>query len=69
MGIRGAPVPEMQGAWDNHWWRAALLAAIWTAFLIGAVLGAATASHFAMWALLPPVVMLLVFGVLERAAV
>jgi uncharacterized membrane protein YoaK (UPF0700 family) len=69
MGIRRAPVPQMQGAWDNHWWRAALLAAIWTAFLIGAVLGAAAASRFPMWALSLPVVMLLVFGVLERAAV
>jgi uncharacterized membrane protein YoaK (UPF0700 family) len=69
MGIRRAPVPQMQGAWDNHWWRAALLAAIWTAFLIGAVLGAALASRFAMWALLLPVVMLLVFGLLERAAI
>jgi uncharacterized membrane protein YoaK (UPF0700 family) len=69
MGIRRDPVPQMQGSWDNHWWRAALLAGIWTAFLIGAALGAALASRFTMWALLLPVVALLVFGLLEPAAI
>ena len=69
MGIRRDPVPQMQGSCDNHWWRAALLAGIWTAFLIGAALGAALASRFTMWALLLPVVALLVFGMLELAAI
>jgi uncharacterized membrane protein YoaK (UPF0700 family) len=69
MGIRQDPVPQMQGSWDNHWWRAALLAGIWVAFLIGAALGAALASLFTMWALLLPVLILLVFGLLEPAAI
>jgi uncharacterized membrane protein YoaK (UPF0700 family) len=69
MGIRRDPVPQPQGSWDNHWWRAALLAGIWTAFFIGAALGAALASRFTMWALLLPVLVLLVFGLLERAAI
>jgi uncharacterized membrane protein YoaK (UPF0700 family) len=69
MGIRRDPVPQMQGSWDNHWWRATLLAGIWTAFLIGAVLGAALASRFATWALLLPALMLLVFGLLESAPI
>ena len=69
MGIRRDPVPLRQGSWDNHWWRAALLAGIWTAFLIGAALGAALASRFTMWVLLPPVLILLVFGVLEPATI
>jgi uncharacterized membrane protein YoaK (UPF0700 family) len=69
MGIRRDPVPQMQGDWDNHWWRAALLAGIWAAFLIGAVPGAALASRFTTSALLLPVLMLLVFGLLERAAI
>ena len=69
MGIKRAPVPQTQGAWDNHWWRAALLAGIWTAFFMGAVLGAALASRLAVWALLLPALMLLVFGLLERAAI
>jgi uncharacterized membrane protein YoaK (UPF0700 family) len=69
MAIRRDPVPQMQGSWDSHWWRAALLAGIWITFLGGAVLGAALASHFTMWALLLPVLMLVVFGLLERAVV
>jgi uncharacterized membrane protein YoaK (UPF0700 family) len=69
MGIRRDPVPQMQGDWDNHWWRAALLAGIWVAFLFGAVLGAALASRFTTSALLVPVLMLLIFGLLERAAI
>ena len=69
MGIRGDPVPQMQGDWDNHWCRAALLAGIWVAFLVGAVLGAALASRFTISALLVSLLMLLVFGLLERPAI
>ncbi len=69
MGIKRAPVSQTQGAWDNHWWRAALLAGIWIAFFMGAVLGAALASRLAVWALLLPALMLVVFGLLERAAI
>ena len=68
MGIRRDPVPQMQGDWDNHWWRA-LLAGLWVAFLVGAALGAALASRFTTSALLVPVLMLSVFGLLERAAI
>jgi uncharacterized membrane protein YoaK (UPF0700 family) len=68
MGMRRDPVPQMQGDWDNHWWRAILLTGIWVAFLAGAVLGAALASRFAVGALLVPVLMILIFGPLERAA-
>jgi uncharacterized membrane protein YoaK (UPF0700 family) len=69
MGIRRDPVPQMQGDWDNHWWRAALLAGIWVAFLVGAMLGAALASRFTTAALLVPISMLSVFGLLERAPI
>jgi uncharacterized membrane protein YoaK (UPF0700 family) len=69
MGIRRDPLPQMQGSWDSHWSRAALLAGIWTAFLMGAVLGAELGLRFTMWALLLPVLGLLVFGLQERAAI
>jgi len=59
----------MQGDWDNHCWRAALLAGLWVAFLLGAVLGASLASPFPTSALLVPILMLLVFGLLEHAAI
>jgi uncharacterized membrane protein YoaK (UPF0700 family) len=68
MGIRRDPVPRLQGERDNHWWRATLLTGIWVAFLAGAVLGAALASRFIKGALLVPAVILLIFGLVERAA-
>jgi uncharacterized membrane protein YoaK (UPF0700 family) len=66
-GVRGAPVSQQQGSWDTHWRRAALLASVWTAFLLGAVLGGMLASRWAPWALLPPIAVLLALVVLERA--
>jgi uncharacterized membrane protein YoaK (UPF0700 family) len=69
MGITGASVAQAQGPWGTHWRRAALLAGLWTAFLIGAVLGAALASRFALWTLLLPALMLLVLAAVERATI
>jgi len=69
MGIKRAPVPQAQGSWDTHWRRAALLTGLWAAFLIGAVLGAALASRIAVWTLLLPALMLLVFAPFERARI
>ena len=68
LGIERAPVPEAQGSWDTHWWRAALLAGLWTTFLCGAVLGAVLALRFAFWTLLPAAGMLLVLSVAERTS-
>jgi uncharacterized membrane protein YoaK (UPF0700 family) len=61
-------VPEAQGAWDTHWWRAALLAGLWVTFLCGAVLGAVLALHFAFWTLLLAAVMLVILSSAERAS-
>jgi uncharacterized membrane protein YoaK (UPF0700 family) len=69
MGVKRAPVPQAQGSWDTHWWRIAVLATVWTAFLSGAVLGTALASHLAVWILLPPSLMLLVLPLLERSTI
>jgi uncharacterized membrane protein YoaK (UPF0700 family) len=69
MGITREPVAQAQGSWDTHWRRAALLAGLWTAFLLGAVLGAALASRFAVWTLLLPALMLLVLAPVERATI
>jgi uncharacterized membrane protein YoaK (UPF0700 family) len=67
LGIKHAPLPQVQGSWDTRWARAALLASIWTAFLGGAILGSALASRLAAWNLLIPSVMLLAFTLLDRA--
>ena len=69
MGIKRAPVRQLQGPWDTHWMRAALLAGIWTAFFMGAVLGAALAARLANWTLLLPALLLVVFAPLDRAAI
>jgi uncharacterized membrane protein YoaK (UPF0700 family) len=68
LGIKRAPVPEAQGSWDTHWWRAALLAGLWTTFLCGAVLGAVLALRIAAWTLLLAAGMLLVLSVAERTS-
>jgi uncharacterized membrane protein YoaK (UPF0700 family) len=68
-GIRHAPVQHMQGPWDTHLLRAALLAGIWNAFFTGAVRGAAFAARFAIWTLLLPTLMLVVFALLDRTAI
>ncbi len=63
---RGAPVPQAQGAWDTHGRRATLLAGLWIAFFLGAVLGGAATPHFAAWTLLPPVLGLAALAALNR---
>ena len=68
LGIKRAPLPDSQGAWDTRWARATVLASIWTAFLGGAILGTALVSRLAAWTLLVPCVMLLAFPLLGRAA-
>ena len=69
MGIKRVPVRQLQGPWDTHWMRAALLAGIWTAFFMGAVLGAAFAARLATWTLLLPALMLVVFAMLDGPAI
>src|SRR5262249_46475698 len=63
---KGTPVSQAQGRWDTHGRRAALLAGLWTAFLLGAVLGGAATPHLATWTLVPPGVVLLALAVLHR---
>ena len=69
MGIKQAPVGHVQRSWDTYWLRAAVLTGIWSAFLLGAVLGAAFAARLANWTLLLPALMLVVFAMLDRPAI
>ena len=64
--VKGTPVPQAQGPWDTHGHRAALLAGLWTAFLLGAVLGGVATLHLATWTLVPPAVVLLALAMLNR---
>ena len=56
--MKRRPAPHAQGAWDTHGRLAALFAAVWTAFLIGALLAGAATSRFAAGTLLPPIMIL-----------
>jgi uncharacterized membrane protein YoaK (UPF0700 family) len=64
LGMKGAPLSGAQNSADTHWWRATVLATIWSAFLIGAFLGSAMTAHLAMWALLLPCALLLAVSLL-----
>ncbi len=62
LGLQGVQVPDAQGSTDTRWRRAAVLASAWSAFLIGAVLGSATAARLAMWTLLLPAALVLILS-------
>jgi uncharacterized membrane protein YoaK (UPF0700 family) len=54
---------DAQGAWDTHFRRACLLAGIWSAFLIGAILSGIESSNSGVDALLAPFLLLLALAV------
>lgn len=56
---RHDPLTDSAGPWDTHKSRALLLTAVWSAFLIGAVLAGFATPRFAEWTLLPPAAILL----------
>ena len=56
---KGAAVPHSLGPWDTHRWRASLLAAIWIAFLVGALSASIGTSYFNTWTPLFPAGILL----------
>jgi uncharacterized membrane protein YoaK (UPF0700 family) len=59
-GVAGTPVAHPACRSDTHWRRAGTLASIWSAFLLGAMLGAALASRLMVWTLLVPASALLI---------
>lgn len=56
------PLPEPQGPGDSHLARARIDASVWSGFLIGAGLSGMAGSHFRIWALLPPCVVMIALG-------
>ena len=66
LAVKRAPVPQSQGPWDTHGRRAAMLASLWTSFLVGALMAGAARwtrfgadvrylglhSHFQLWGFL-----------------
>ena len=66
LAVKRMPVPLAQGAWDTHGRRAALLAGVWIAFLIGALLAGTATARFAAGTLLPPIMILVALTVFNH---
>ena len=62
------PLSEGQGPGDSHLARARIDATVWSGFLLGAALSGMAASHFQMWALLPPCVVMVALGLFSECA-
>jgi uncharacterized membrane protein YoaK (UPF0700 family) len=58
LAVKREPLAEAEGPWDTHWRRAGVLTGIWSAFLLGAVLGAALMPRFGIATLALPLVLL-----------
>lgn len=56
---RHDPLTDSAGPWDTHKSRALILTAVWSAFLIGAILAGFATPRFAEWTLIPPAAILL----------
>jgi len=62
------PLPDGQGPGDSHLARARIDASIWSGFLLGAGLSGLAGSHFRLWALLPPCVLIIALAVFSESA-
>jgi uncharacterized membrane protein YoaK (UPF0700 family) len=60
------PLPDGQGPGDSHLARARIDASVWSGFLIGAGLSGMAGSHFRVWALLPPCVVMIALGMFSE---
>jgi uncharacterized membrane protein YoaK (UPF0700 family) len=58
LAVRRAPLPESQGSWDTHLYRALLFGATWVGFLTGALLSGTATPRFGVWVLLFPMLIL-----------
>jgi uncharacterized membrane protein YoaK (UPF0700 family) len=62
------PLPDGQSPGDSHLTRARIDASIWSGFLLGAGLAGLAGSHFRLWALLPPCILIIALAVLSESA-
>ena len=61
------PLSERRGPTDSHLARARIDASVWSGFLVGAALSGMAASHFRMWALLPPCIVMIALGLFSKS--
>jgi uncharacterized membrane protein YoaK (UPF0700 family) len=67
LGVRRAKLPDTQGTWDTHFYRAALEGSLWMGFLVGAILSGAASRYFGVAELIPAAIALLAFASVLRA--
>ena len=67
LAVKSTPFPDAQGSWDTHSHRAFLLMGVWASFLMGAFVAGLATSRFGVWALLLPILILLMLAVFSRA--
>ncbi|HEY6766662.1 MAG TPA: YoaK family protein [Candidatus Sulfotelmatobacter sp.] len=60
------PLPDGRGPGNSHLARARIDASVWSGFLIGAGLSGMAGSHFRMWALLPPCLVMIALGLFSE---
>lgn len=59
LAARHQPLVDSAGPWDTHKSRALLLTAVWSAFLIGAILAGFATATLQVWTLLPAAILIL----------
>lgn len=64
-----APLPEPQSTGDSHLARARIDASVWFGFLVGAGLSGMAGSHFWIWALLPPCIVMIALGLFSKCVI
>jgi len=62
------PMPEGQGPGDSYLARARIDLSVWSGLLVGAGLSGIARSHFGVWALLPPCVVVIALGLFSESA-
>jgi uncharacterized membrane protein YoaK (UPF0700 family) len=63
------PLTEGEGPGDSHLARARIDASIWAGFLVGAALSGMARSHFRLWALLPPSLVMIALALFSESAI
>jgi uncharacterized membrane protein YoaK (UPF0700 family) len=63
--LRRDPLPDAQGPWDTHLYRAWLLFGVWAAFFSGALLSGSATMHVGAQVLWAPLVLLVLFAALD----
>jgi uncharacterized membrane protein YoaK (UPF0700 family) len=67
LGVRRAKLPDAEGRWDTHFYRAALEASLWVGFLAGAILSGVVSRYAGVVALVPASIVLIAFALANRA--